>query len=159
MNDALELPQFPLPPPLLSQQYSSSFLPQFYRTVPPPISHSSVLMNNNKSDKDIKIAKKQVYIKNADISTTEEDILKYVKKKFDCEDVNCNQIVPWNIRRADLSFCNFKLSLPEIFFKPMMEARNWPYGCKVREFKTSLKATTDYHPQNFQRFRRNSARS
>lgn len=105
LNDTLKVPEIQFPPSLLSQQCTSSFLPQFYRTVSSPISYSSALINNidvstegivkptsleptcdsnGKGNKDVSNIIDPEYIlciSNLDVSTTENQLESFIKYK------------------------------------------------------------------------------
>lgn len=81
--------------------------------------------------------KKMLFISNVNTETNEADIVTHIKEKFNVHDVTCNVVIPWNKRRCDLRYLNFKLVVPDEHYKKLLNQSKWPNKVIVREWSTN----------------------
>lgn len=98
--------------------------------------------------------RKILYLTNAHHETNEAQIMRYVKDEFNVQDVSCNAVVPWNRRRSELEFVNFKITVPESSVHDMLNQTRWPREVRIREWSIGSQRSPSSED-----FRRNRYRS
>lgn len=90
--------------------------------------------NNNNNRNSPKYRKKVLYLTNVSCETNEAQIVRYIKDKFNVHDLTCNVVVPWNKRRCDLNFINFKICVPENCAQDLLNQSAWPRNVRIRNW-------------------------
>lgn len=82
--------------------------------------------------------RKSIFVSQLNPSTSEESIVKYVKRCLNDTDnklkIQAVALVPKEKNRNELNFISFKINIPESSFEAVLKPELWPQGVVVREF-------------------------
>lgn len=77
-----------------------------------------------------------LYITNTPTSMNEGEILYYLKNNFQITDATCHLVVPYNKKRSELKYLNFKISVSNTAAKMLCGKNSWPNGVRCRKWLT-----------------------
>lgn len=95
--------------------------------------HFRLVEKNSSDDSEI------FYVRNVTTEANEATIINYVNRHFNIMDIRCREVVPYNMRRSDLKFKNFKLNVPRKDAQKIADNRNWPNGVSIRRWSTETR--------------------
>lgn len=75
-------------------------------------------------------ARKWFFISRLHTSTTEADLIKYIKSKFDIDDLHCIKLN----HRHDMDYASFKVNISADFVDRLLDEKMWPSGSLLKEF-------------------------
>lgn len=78
--------------------------------------------------------RKTMFVSRLHKDVSEQDVLSYLKDKFNVEDVSCRRIVPRLINEADRNFSSFRINVPISCVDSLLQPSSWPFGSLIKEF-------------------------
>lgn len=91
-----------------------------------------------------KMPEKAVWISKLHRDTSEEEILLYVKEKLGIAEVDRLEIRKLVKKDRDIStysFVSFKIGCPANLLDTLLDVKNWPQYCQIREFNLEMTAS------------------
>lgn len=98
-----------------------------------------------------------VYITNTTTNLNEGELARYIHEELNVDNHSCHLVVPYNKRRSELKYLNFKVRVPHSKVDILLDPRSWPKGVRPKKWLTGSERNRDSDKQfkeNFQMKRR-----
>lgn len=94
-----------------------------------------------------------IYVTKTPNDLNEGDLSRYLKNDLKITDHSCHLVVPFNKRRSELRYLNFKVRVLSSDVDYLLQKNMWPLGVEVRKWKTGYERCNEVPPfkQDFHR--------